>query len=595
MGLLQKACETYDCMGHLVGKPVEKKEILAPVSHIVTRPQIEITLDRNGTFLAAKALDQKGEKIVIPATEKSAGRSSGSCAHPLCDKLKYLAPGIPEKHSLYLEQLTDWESSPYTHPKLTPILRYIQGETILKDLKASGLTQQDTLDKSTEDLLVCWVVDGLGDRDGPCWEDKELMECFIQYYNNLRQRDGSSSLCMVSGNMESAAEQHPKGIVAIKGNAKLISANDKQDFTYRGRFVEPWQASTVGYTSSQKAHNALRWLIANQGVRFGERTFLCWNPQGYELPEPTGCMAYKKGVRPRAADPTEYRQELRDALFSWKVDLPDNAQAIIAVFDAATAGRLAVTYYGELQASDFLERLRAWDESCCWEGWREGELGIYSPTLNGIADWAFGTPRSGKMETDPQIKAQQMLRLTACRLKQGLFPLDVESALVERASHLMLFEKTRRRDLLFTTCAAIRKYRKDHFKEEWDMSLDKGNDDRSYLFGRLLAIAEIVERSTYSKEEERETNAMRMQKAFALRPMSTWRILEEKLEPYYKRLEYGLRQYYRQIESEIVDKLSPSDKELNQKLEDIYLLGYYHQRTECYRSRKSEKTTVSED
>lgn len=124
------------------------------------------------------------------------------------------------------------------------------------------------------------------------------------------------------------------------------------------------------------------------------------------------------------------------------------------------------------------------------------------------------------------------------------------------------------------------------------MSLDKENTNRSYLFGRLLAIAEIVERSTYSKEEERETNAMRMQKAFALRPMATWRMLEEKLEPYYKRLEYGLRQYYRKIAGEIFDKLSPLDADLNHKLDDIYLLGYYHQRAECYRSKKTEETTT---
>ena len=37
---------------------------------------------------------------------------------------------------------------------------------------------------------------------------------------------------------------------------------------------------------------------------------------------------------------------------------------------------------------------------------------------------------------------------------------------------------------------------------------------------------------------------------------------------------------------EIADKLSPASPELNQKLEDIYLLGYYHQR--AYRKEKPE-------
>jgi CRISPR-associated protein Csd1 len=590
MGLLQKACETYDCMGHLVGAKVSDKEVFAPISHTVTRASIEITLNQDGKFITARAVDKKDPKIAIPVTEKSAGRSSGPCAHPLCDQLGYLSPGIPAKHKLYLEQLLDWESSVYTHPKLTPILHYIQEKTILHDLKETGLIEQENINDKNEKLMVCWVVNGLGDKSGPCWEDRELMECFIQYYNHIRQKNSSNYLCMVSGNMEAAAEQHPKGVVAKKGNAKLISANDSTNFTYRGRFTEEWQAATVGYMASQKAHNALRWLVANQGVAFGERTFLCWNPQGYALPEVTGFMSLKKGTRPKAANPTEYRQQLKDALFSWKKDLPNDAKAIIVTFDAATTGRLAVSYYGELLASDFLERLRAWDECCCWEN---GIYGIQPPALYKIVNWAFGTPRNGKIETDPKILAQQMQRLMACRLNEkNFFVLDIEKALVEKASHLALFEKNPREELLFTACAVIRKYRKDYFKEEWDMSLDKENTNRSYLFGRLLAIAEIVERSTYSKEEERETNAMRMQKAFALRPMATWRMLEEKLEPYYKRLGYSLRQYYRKIAGEIFDKLSPLDADLNHKLDDIYLLGYYHQRAECYRSKKTEETTT---
>ena len=44
MGLLQKACETYDAMAGRVGIMYEKeKEPLAPISHMMARPQIKIT------------------------------------------------------------------------------------------------------------------------------------------------------------------------------------------------------------------------------------------------------------------------------------------------------------------------------------------------------------------------------------------------------------------------------------------------------------------------------------------------------------------------------------------------------------------------
>lgn len=580
MGLLQKACETYDTFAYLAGVPQEGKETLAPISHSITRAQLEITLDQNGVFLSAREVDKNEPKILIPVTEESSGRTSAPCAHPLCDQLAYLAPYSGEKHSLYLAQLEDWENSAFSHPKVTAVLRYIQGGTILSDLSRWGLIKQkEDGTPENEKLLVCWVVNGLGEQSGPCWKDLSLMRCFTDYYLSKLEKS-APVLCMVSGQSEAPATQHSKGVVALNGNAKLISANDSQGFTYRGRFSEPDQAATVSYTASQKAHNALRWLVANEGVSFGGRTFLCWNPEGKKAPAVHSSLVRRQESGVKAASPTEYRQQLKNARSGWKQQLPDTATVVVAAFDAATTGRLAVTLYSEFQASDYLDKLFHWEDTCCWENF---QFGIQPPSLYAIVNLAFGVPRKGKSETDPKILSQQMQRLIFYRLNGAYFPLDIEKALVERASRLCLYEeKIQRKEILFTTCAVIKKYRSDHFKEEWSMALDKENKNRSYLFGRLLAIAQIVEQSTYQKDEVRETNAMRMQKAFSLRPMATWRILEEKLNPYYKQLKPGLSAYYKKLTQEIIDSLSPEDPELNKKLEDVYLLGYYHQR--AYRS-----------
>lgn len=592
MGLLQKAVETYDAMSHRVGIVyAEEKEPLAPIGHIMARAQIEITLDQDGNFVTGRVVDIEEPRIIIPATERSTGSRSGTKppAHPLCDELKYVAPYDVEKHSDYINQLQQWAGSEFSHPKLLAILSYVQKETILQDLAKYNLIQlrEDGKPKN-EKFLIRWVVNGLGeDTNGPCWTDHSLMQSFIDYYETTRKSDMAPTLCMVSGTNEVPVEKHPKGI--IPGAVTLISSNDKEGFTFRGRFDTAWQAATVGYMASQKAHNALRWLVSNQAVFIGSRAFLCWNPQGHKVPPVTGPMARKK-EKNRAATPTEYSQQLKKALSGWKETLPPQAGVIIVAFDApSNPGRLAVTYYNELLASDFLDRLYRWEKTCVWEN---GPLGVQSPDLRQIIGWAFGTPRNGKVETDERILSQQMQRLIACRVDCSPFPLDMERNLVERASNLLLYEGNHRQNLLFTACAAIKKYRYDHFKEEWGMALDKECTDRSYLFGRLLAIADTVESSTYSGDNSRETNAMRLQKAFALRPMSGWRILEEKLVPYYKQLSPGLRQYYRRMTQEVVDKLTVSDTDLNQKLDDIYLLGYYHQR--AYRSEKSNQTGTEE-
>lgn len=588
MGLLQKAVETYGAMAHRAGQVFEgENEPLAPISHIMARPQIIITLDQSGNFVAAQVLDKNTPKIIIPATEESAGRTvkAAELPHPLCDYLRYLLPQNQVEYQHYISQLSTWANSSHTHPKLHAVLNYVQGGTILENLRQAGIDAE-------EKAMVCWVVNGLGETlNGPCWTDRTLMNAFIDYYHEKRT-DTPPALCMISGELEMPAGQHPKGIVPISGNAKLISANDSSGFTYRGRFDDAAQAATVGYAASQKAHSVLRWLVANQSVSFGGRTFLCWNPQGIQVPRVTGPMGRRSGTAQRAANPSQYQKQLREALSGWKEDLPQSAGVVIAAFDAATTGRLAVTYYNELLASDFLDRLHDWEVSCCWE---DGPYGIQSPSLFQIVSWAFGTPRNGKAEMDDRILSQQMQRLVACRVDKAPFPLDIERALAEKASHLLLYEGENRQKLLFTACAAIRKYHCDHLKEEWDMALDKNCSDRSYLFGRLLAIADAIENNTYTDEDRRETNAIRMQKAFTLRPMTTWSALWDKLRPYNKRLAQskpGLYRYYHSVIDDILNRLSPFDPTLNQKLNDIYLLGYSHQR--AYRTEKSDSQETEE-
>ena len=76
MGLLQKAVETYEVNKNIVGLYYEGHEPLAPVSHIVTKADIEIMLDSDGKFISARERAKDEPKIIIPATEESAGRTN---------------------------------------------------------------------------------------------------------------------------------------------------------------------------------------------------------------------------------------------------------------------------------------------------------------------------------------------------------------------------------------------------------------------------------------------------------------------------------------------------------------------------------------
>lgn len=586
MGLLQKAVETYDSHLDYASKNREGQSRMAPVGHIVTRAELEITLDAEGRFVNAASVDKSEPKIIIPATESSAGRTSAPCAHPLCDQIGYLIPQNEKKFRLYLDQLSAWEASAYTHPKLTAVLNYVKGETILTDLLRCGLVK--TNDKGlpeNEKMLVRWNV--LGDDTNACWLDDSLFCAFTGYYtSNL---SGDMVLCMVTGEDAAAADQHPKGIIPINGNAKLISANDTNGFTYRGRFTEERQAVAIGYEASQKAHNALRWLAAEQGVIQGGRTFLCWNPQGRLIPQPS------YPFMPPAAPifrPSEYKEALQKVLNSNKDALELTDGVVMAAFDAATTGRLSLTYYNELQAHDFLERLHDWDASCCWLHRFDG---IKAPSLLQIVNCAFGTQRDKWMETDDRVLRQQMQRLIACRVDKALIGADIVKALASRASRPQAYDSNVWENILFTACAVIRKYRTDRFKEEWNMALEPEKKDRSYQFGRLLAVMEKVERDTYDSDT-REPNAIRMQSVFCQRPMYAAGNLEKQLErAYFPRLKPGIRIWYKNLMGQIMDIISAFPQEdWNKPLEDSYLMGYYLQRSALYTKKTDNEMEENE-
>lgn len=173
-------------------------------------------------------------------------------------------------------------------------------------------------------------------------------------------------------------------------------------------------------------------------------------------------------------------------------------------------------------------------------------------------------------------------------------PLDIVHALTIRASTPQAYTRNNWEKVLSTACALIYKYHYEHSKESQegkeDMKLDLENQDRSYLFGRLLAVCEKVERITYERGENREPNAIRLQSAYVHHPMNTWKILNDLLRPYFQKLHPVVRENYQNLIAEIVTSFQEEDeKNMNLELKETYLLGYYLQRAELIKNKKDKK------
>ena len=111
------------------------------------------------------------------------------------------------------------------------------------------------------------------------------------------------------------------------------------------------------------------------------------------------------------------------------------------------------------------------------------------------------------------------------------------------------------------------------------MALDNNCKDRNYLYGRLLAVADRVEQLTFDREEDayRVTNAKRYMTVFSQRPYTTWRVVEEGLQPYWQKLKPQQRIFYENLLNEICDKFELEEFKNNEHLDSLYLLGMHSQ------------------
>lgn len=610
MSWMRQLYQTYE---NKLGKELNIEAGMTPVAHMNANAQLEITLNRMGEFVTANILEKEEGITLIPVTEASAGRSSGAAPHALCDTLSYIAGDFAgycesakqkkvtgEKFESYIRNLKKWAESEEAHPSVKLIYQYLSKKCLISDLVKAGVVQireDHTFENMKisgqpyEKVMVRFRILNAEQGNDAVWKDATLIEAYTRYY--LKNQQGKKDICYLIGEERTVSENHPKGIVAATYGAKLVSANDSQGFTYRGRFQNAGQPVALSYEASQKIHSALTYLAKTQGVSVGKkdkRTFICWNPGGKTVPD----MFDELGLEDE--DETEYtevsyRKKLRKIFQGYLAEFEEIDSVIMMGLDAATTGRLSVTYYQELQASDFLKRYLEWHETCRWYYLRFDEkkkpyYRIETPTFRKIVECAFGREQNGFITVDDKVLKEHVQRLVKCMVEKNRVPFDMVQALTVRASAPLAYSGMNRERVLSTACAMISKYKLEKEGEQEEMKLNENNSDRSYLFGRLLAVYEKVERSTYDRSETREPCAIRLQSAYVNHPMQTLKILEQMMEPYFRKMNPGLREYYKSMIGRIIEMFQDEDEQkMNQGLGESYLLGYYLQRAELNKKK----------
>ncbi len=638
MSWMMKLYETYEA-GMLLDLPVSEQPM--PISHTLQNAHIKISIDGEGNFKRAEILEKT--QIVLPATEKSAGRSSNEAPHPLADKIQYVAKDYPEfggkKKAYfkgYMSLLNEWNDSENCHYKAKAVKKYVEKGTVIRDLVDNKILFTDEnnilllswpkdiekepplifkvlpkekgfLDQGNS--LVCWSVEIPDDLVHETWKDQSLQKSWIDF--ELSKSDGEEGLCYITGKRQPLAFNHPAKLRHTGDKAKLVSSNDLSGYTFKGRFTDTKnsiekngaQSVGIGFEVTQKAHNALRWLISrNQAFKNGDQVIISWAVSGKETLQPMEDtysfldmdeieLDESSNLEEYLVDHTidlgkRFSTALKKYMSGYKANFDDTDNIIIMGLDSATPGRMAVTYYQEFFPRQYIDQISRWHEDFAWyQRHKQDSLTIWpisTPVLRSIWEAVYGSTVSDS------LKKSTIERILPCIIEARPFPEDLVNKAVQRVNNRNAYKDDEQwlwEKHLCITCALYKGFNKRNPNKikEYEMALEENNHSRDYLYGRLLALAERIEEMAMivAKEKVRSTHASRLMQRFASHPFATWKTIEEGINPYQERLKNNippLESAYKQLIDDVCGKFESGDFIKPEKLSGEYLLSYHLQR-----------------
>lgn len=628
MTWMRELKRTYDVYEHLAGKIRDDQPVLLPIAHSFFQAQIEVELDENGEFIDSRKVEKDDAKTMIPVTVDSAAKTNGKWPHPLCDKLCYVAGDYSkytgdDKESYfeaYLEQLKGWVKSEDSHFMVLAVYRYLSKRTLIADLvRTQSLTLEDngrlTDEYKLQDLgqtgaNVRFIVYGKTDEEPAVWKNEQIQEQFIKYYKKKMKK---IELCYVSGDMVPCTQKHPSKIRNSNDKAKLISGNDKSGFTYRGRFQTKEQAVSVGYEVSQKTHNALRWLIEKQGYVSDESAIVCWmTNQEKSVPDlmKDSVNAYQ-GIeeidfeallsqddeKDRVFDSgMRFAREFRKAVQGYAAKLQNDDKVAVIALESASKGRLAIVYYEECGAKQYMDTLMEWQEHCRWrrticlegKGERRHVTLESTPSIKEMVLAAYGIQKDKEkpwLVADARLLRMETRRLLMCVTNKNMrIPAELIKSAARRASYPEAMDDfVWKNNVLSVVCAMIR-YNYEKGEKRMSSFLEDNITDRNILFGRLLAICDYMEKKAMFERDEngkvvegRMTTAKRYWNMYSRRPAKTYKTIRENLVAYEKKLHFMELKIMEEWTGQIMEQLAKCDGFDDRPLREGYLPAYYLQ------------------
>ncbi len=610
------------------------ENVLVPISNITMNSQVEITISESSEFIRASVIPKDEAKTIVPCTIESSVRTSAPRPHLLFDNMSYLAGDLKdyindtvrankvynEFFEPFIEQLKKWAESEYSNKYVKTIYNYLLKERLTTDLIKAGIIERDEngelVEKKIENVTPDkYMIRIKIEEDGKIfepWSDLDFMKLSSEYYLNMLEKE-NKSLCYSTGKISYITPVHGKYIRFPGDGSKLLSSNDSTNFTFKGRFKKADECAQISYEASEKAHSALRWIIRKQGYTNDGYTVVSWSNRNSNIPmvneDSDGFMLdffnQESVIEKKETDTGEvYAKNLRDAVNGYKANFKKGEKVTIMALNSATPGRLSILYYRDLYAGEYVDRLKDWYSSISWKhSYKKDEdtkklyqfIGAASPM--DIIKTCFGVQRGEFMDLDNKIINRQFERLMPCIIDGKRIPLDFVMGAYRNGVNPVTKSNYNWRKCLTISCGLSKKYYSERMGEEIDMKLDENNNNRSYLYGRLLAIANRIEDTYYFRNDiQRMPTALRLMEALSKRPYKTWANLQLRLIPYLQGTGSKSRNYYLGLIDQIMVQFKEGDFNKNRPLEPMFLMGFHAQSEALKKVKKEdEKNSIKKE
>ncbi|WP_165209882.1 type I-C CRISPR-associated protein Cas8c/Csd1 [Streptococcus tangpeifui] len=616
---LLNAYEKAEEIGLVDQQTGDNEAVLLPIYHTSLKSNgkniITVKLDQNGSFYKAEFM-ANNQMIIFPVTADSVARSGNKPApHPLVDKLSYYVSEVNQsQYDDFHKQLTAWIDY-CEEGKVKEFLMEVQHFILQSDFlsnilhslfgehyRREGLkiTYPDSSGKDkTIDLSAYFlefsIVQFHSLKDESVTSYKALHQSFISFITANQDNLGT---CNISGRTEQITNKH-RGLM---GNAKIISVSNKIE-AYKGRFKEREDVFSVGYETSEKIHLMIKYLLENKNSStwLGSSQYLInWfsddlaNKSQLDIVKPVFNDFFEDDEDEEdslvSIKPNEENKQIGSSFIRGQKLFGNDATYYVAILNKTSNGRIALKYFRQLKVSQLLKNLETWQENYSWVV--RTNSGKKVPTFNEIISAAYGVDRERYLELDnDSFQSDQYQQLVTALIDGRPLPNTIVKKFETNIKQRQRYPKHWYQVQQVSLGILHKQYGK-----EFTPMLDHQETDRSYLFGRLLAIYELFEAQRYALDggsQERITNAERYWNAYTGQPAKMMNHLENKIKPYEEVLKLNKPGIWHKLDKErkeIIQLLTPmyAYKEFTQPLDYKFIFGYYAEKQFYYTKQTKE-------